>query len=309
MSANSKVIAGVAELAKTSERHTLTSEQAAAALNEHGFLLQQAVRKRIEGYTENSVDFAIRWQLEAYEYPVQAPDKSETIIDILLKSGSTYLCLECKRPNADYKHWLFFESSSVHGISASYIFFEASTRNFDNIGVRRHLDRLPPHKIATFKHFLEVSLTQPAKEGKVNKNKEQAGKEKLARTDGLHAALRQAITGTSGLASKLVATGATGRAVPVIVTTAQLYEARYPVDSIEGETGTVVHSNLSLNQHPFVAVQYSAPEALGLTALSQHERAVGINDLINSILRTVYIVRVHKMNDFLHWAGNNLARQ
>jgi hypothetical protein len=278
--------------------HTLTPEQAVAALNEHGFLLQQAVRKKIEGY-ETSAGFGVHWRLAAYEYPVQAPDGSETTIDLLLRNASTCLCLECKRPNAGYKHWLFLESSPIPDTVANETYIEACSSDGDRC--KRKIDRLPPSQVASFYHFLEVTLSQPDTDGEVKKRNEP-----LARTDSLHAALRQAITATTGLTTKLIASHVTARAVPVIVTTAQLYECRYPVEKIDSVTGTIATAEIQLKQHPFVAVQYSAPESLALKELTAHERAPGINDLVNSLLRTVYIVRVHGINDFLYWAGHNL---
>jgi hypothetical protein len=286
--------------------HTLTSEQAAAALNEHGFLLQQAVRKRIEGYTENLTELGVRWQLIGYEYPVQAPDGAETTIDLLLRSGSTCLCLECKRPNADYKHWIFFETNPFHSQISNHTFFEASVIKMDGQGRKRNLERLPPTDRPAFQHFLEVTLSEPSAGARIKKRTEP--NQKVSRTDGLHNALRQAITATSGLFTKLVASKSVAKAVPVIVTTAQLYECRYSPGTIDSQAGTIAANDVRLTQHGFVAVQYSTPESLALKELSDHERAPGINDFLNSILRTVYIVRVNNINEFLFWAGENLIK-
>src|ERR1700692_256021 len=54
------------------------------ALNEHGFLLQQVIRKRLEGPVEDSSDplekWEDKWRFVAAEYPGTGADGSQTRI-------------------------------------------------------------------------------------------------------------------------------------------------------------------------------------------------------------------------------------
>src|ERR1051326_2352558 len=200
MSADSQPIAGVAAgAATTPEPHSLISDQAAAALNDHGFLLQQAIRARIKGFVENQLNVGVSWKLEGYEYPVQAPDGSETTIDLLLKGKDTYLCVECKRPNASYKHWLFFDSTPFQQSVACHTWVEAAMICRDGRSTHRRIERMAGINTPTFQHFLEVTLSRPTKDGTSRNKPETPGTEKASRSDTLHASFRQAVTAISGL--------------------------------------------------------------------------------------------------------------
>src|SRR5262245_19822186 len=91
-------------------------ELVTAAINEHGFLLKQAVRNQVENRLPNAGISQNHWQFVATEYPVTATDGSQTRIDILLnhhRSHGIHVCLECKRHNGRYKKWIFFDKGNL----------------------------------------------------------------------------------------------------------------------------------------------------------------------------------------------------
>jgi len=65
-------------------------------------------------------------------------------------------------------------------------------------------------------------------------------------------------------------------------------------------------NKLELIEHDYCAVNYRADDSLALPNLTPFERNVGLNDLMNALLRTVFIVRVTALNKFLTWAGHYL---
>src|SRR4051794_28724077 len=102
---------------------TKPEEMVAAALNEHGFLLQQIVRQKLQGRVDPEEDNQNQWEFVASEYPVTAADDSQTRVDLLLHHHQVrglYMCLECKRPHPRFKKWIFFDRErNVAGMSAT----------------------------------------------------------------------------------------------------------------------------------------------------------------------------------------------
>ena len=114
--------------------------------------------------------------------------------------------------------------------------------------------------------------------------------------------------GHSGLMAKLVSSNDNKflRSIPLVVTTAELVEAKFDPKQVSIENGMIAAADLQLAPMDWCAVNYRADDNLALPGLTPQERSVGLNDLINSQIRTVFVVRALAINKFLNWASCNL---
>jgi hypothetical protein len=158
--------------AKTSDPTENQTELVVAALNEHGFLLQQVTRQKLEGYMANSTTdtrdkWTDSWRFLAAEYPVTAADGSQTRIDMLLRhknATGVHICMECKRPNPKFKKWIFFDrDSNVTGMHSWQITAEtivAGKRSLAKLSNMRQVPVLSYYLEAGVKRDGSVSSTE-----------------------------------------------------------------------------------------------------------------------------------------------------
>jgi hypothetical protein len=277
----------------------------AAALNEHGFLLQQAVWLKIQARTGDSSDKQDEWSFVATEYPVTAADGSQTRIDLLLKhrhAQGVHICMECKRPNPKYKRWVFFGSESgVAGVYEGLINLETiswTTRPAQQSDIRHRLVRHANLAgVQLFCYYVEAAL-----------KRDPGGKQSISSTETIEKAFCQVMKGHSGLMAKFAAStdGFFFRSIPVVDTTAELIKAAFDPKRISVEDGTIDPGDLEILPLPYCAVNYRADDNLSLQMLTPHERSVGVSDLLNAQIRTVFVVHATALNEFLNWAGRNL---
>lgn len=286
-------------------RMNLTPEEMiAAALNEHGFLLQQVVKKKLQGSLGPKGDTQSYWEFVATEYPVTAADGSQTRIDILLHHASVkglHLCLECKRPHPKFKKWVFFDrESNLMGVNSPVGRVEAMWvphRRPD--GDIRH--RLMPLSdmghVPIFSYYVEAAIKRDGNAG-----------QSVSSTEAIEKSFSQVTKGLSGFMLKCRNGTDTAllSAVPVVVTTAELVEAEFDPKKISVADGMITANDLKLKPMDYCAVNYRADDSLSLQMLTPWERNVGINDLISAQIRTVFIVRATALNHFLTWAGDML---
>jgi hypothetical protein len=279
----------------------------AAALNEHGFLLQQVVRNKLGGWitdspnTQGEDKWKDLWHFVAAEYPVTAADGSQTRIDLLLRHKhhpGVHICMECKRPNPKFKKWIFFDrESNVAGMQDWQMTVETlfvGERPADPQGVRRSLVRLPYiQDVSLFAYYVEAGVKRDGSSSS---------------TEAIEKAFYQLMKGHSGLMAKLVSSNDNKflRSIPLVVTTAELVEAKFDPKQVSIENGMIAAADLQLAPMDWCAVNYRADDNLALPGLTPQERSVGLNDLINSQIRTVFVVRALAINKFLNWASCNL---
>lgn len=267
-------------------------KEAAEALNEHGFLFAQVVRDRIANRIMGAVNQQL-WDFEAQEYPVTALDGAQTRIDLILRHrrvSNVYLCVECKRPNRKYKSWLFFDrlpnQSPLHLETVS----QHIPKGLTNPNPAQHkID----HKQATlpcdvFNYYLECAI---------KKNSESASS-----TETIERAMRQLIAGQSGLFSKFRTFPFhvhNYRSVPVMITSAQLYEAKFQIETIDRANGTIGESNLNLKPMDFCAVNYHADDSLTLNSPWRTQQKTDIEtDIAHFQTRTVFITQASSLDKF-----------
>jgi hypothetical protein len=283
----------------------------ADALNEHGFLLQQAVVDKLRGKTGN--DRQRQWNFVASEYPVTAADGSQTKIDILVKHAGrdeTYLCIECKRPNPRFKKWVFFGNDSgveqvsdwIGNIETVHI---SHRRTHEPEGIRYSLKRITKKiDVPFFCYYVEAV----AKRDNQSDGRNTATRQSASSTDAIEKSFQQLLRGHSGLVEKFCQSNATGlfQSIPVVVTTADILEAAFDSRRISEGDGMINEADLKLVPREYCAVNYRADDTLAVKNRTGHERSIGTIDLVNGQIRTVFVVNIRALNKFLNWAGQNL---
>lgn len=282
-------------------QNSIGPKEATEALNEQGFLFAQVVRDLVANRIEKTVSQDL-WHFVEQEYPVTSTDGAQTRIDIILchhQVKNVFLCMECKRPNRKYKSWLFFDrlpnDSPLH------------LETVDRFTPQATAGRNPPqhkidHKLAksscdVFNYYLEAAI---------KRNSDNASS-----TDTIERAMRQLVAAQTGLISKL-GTFTTPlnyfRSIPVLVTSAQLFEAEFPNERIDRANGTIEETDLKLKPLEFCAVNYHADDSLSLGSLWQTKRKDDIKtDISYFQTRTVFIAQASALDNFLIWASKNLT--
>jgi hypothetical protein len=281
----------------------LSPEQVVAnALNEQGFLFAQIVREKICNRVDEDGDAQNRWGLIASEYPVTASDGSQTRIDLVLGHGSQRdicLAVECKRANPLYKRWVFFDKANGVGASDQSLFLETvwiSQRPVTSpLQITHSLKRFhaanPCH---VYNYYLEAALDR--------QNQSSA-------TKTIEEAFQQVVKGQSGLMAKMVGfdSGHFLRAIPVVVTTADLIEAQFDQKRISLRDGRIEANELKLATMAFCAVNYHADDKLALQSTTNPMSRTNIqNDVQYWQTRTVFVVQSQSVNHFLRWAADYL---
>jgi hypothetical protein len=273
-------------LVKPNGRFTFGAEDAAKALNEHGFLFQLLVRKNNEIQHHLHEDSANDWQIVGEEYPVTALDGTQTRIDLVLRhqrSRGFHICLESKRPNPKFKSWLFFDEA-LSVVRTANFFLESSSRIVE-------LEK-PTVQCKVFRYYVEAAIKR-------------GGNESVSASDNIETAFRQLIAGSSGLMRHLRAHGDpqdTRHSVSALVTAAKLFEVAFDIRAVWSD-GTIDPSNLSLVPIDFCAVNYHADDSFRLDGQPQAALRNVVSSLIAEQRRSIFIVQASSMKKFLEWAG------
>lgn len=278
------------------------SQQAADALNEHGFLFTQIVRETIRNGTGGFGQTG--WKLLGTEYPVTATDGSQTKIDLVLghiHARNVHICLECKRPNPKFKVWLFFDKQNPEFfIEEGRMETGKSYSGGEPIDYRQSIsNHFPAKKFSVFNSYLEATA-------KINSDK------RTSHSETIEKALRQIIAGHTGLMEKLRHFEREAmsfyRSIPVMVTTAQLFEAGFSATDISLTTGTINAVSVKLMPLHFCAVNYHADDSLSIPRPNTNFRKGDVaTDLMFFQNRTVFIVNSGAIDGFLYWAGECLT--
>lgn len=281
----------------------LSPEQVVAnALNEQGFLFAQIVREKICNRVDEGGDEQRHWAVEAAEYPVTASDGSQTRIDLVLRYGGrndVCLAVECKRANPLYKRWVFFDKANGAGANDQSLLLETVlisqrpiTSPFHVTHIVRRFPTANPCHI--FNYYLEAAIDR--------QNQSSA-------TKTIEEAFQQVMKGQSGLMAKMLSfdSGHFLRAVPVVVTTAELTEAQFDQKRISLRDGRIDVNELKLSSLPFCAVNYHADDKLAVQSTNNSMSRTNIqNDLQYWQTRTVFVVQSQSVNHFLRWAAEYL---
>jgi hypothetical protein len=271
----------------------------AAALNEQGFMFAQVVRDTVRFGVGGTGRPNEKWRSLTTELPVTASDQSQTRVDLILKHNTAqgvYLCVECKRANPLYKQWVFFDKTTQDPAAQWYFeYFQASRRPTVSAGDAVHAIQQAPKRSGCeiFNLYLEVAVKRDGKSG---------------HTQTIEDAFLQVTKGQSGLMAKLVRfiNEFVIKAIPVVVTTAELFEARFDIHKVPLASGEIDSKHLKLVPLEFCAVNYHPEDAV--TTKSPH--VIEANNLESDILkhtRTVFVVQSQSVIKFLDWLAANVG--
>jgi len=275
----------------------------AAALNEQGFLFAQMLRSHITFDRPGRGSPQQQWQCLASEYAVTAPDGSQTRIDLVLrhqKHRGNFACVECKRAHPQYKQWIFFDRErGSGGQEAPNIFLESlnATKRppVEGSSALHGMTRSAcPSSCLVFNLYLEVAIDR---------------QRKASHTDTMEEAFVQVTRGQAGFMAKQL--GFTGEpyltAIPVVVTTAQLFEARFDEAAVSLDTGMIQPVDLKLTPVDFCAVNYHANDSLAVRSPFSPPCQSIEDDIAYWQARTVFVVQSNAVSRFLDWLGTHVA--
>jgi len=278
-------------------------ENLAAALNEQGFLFSQVVREKIKFDRPGNGQPQTAWKFLAQEYAVTPPDGSQTRIDLVLQNNrnlGNFVCAECKRANPLYKQWMFFDRDrGPGGTLAAEIYFESlivSRRPIATIGDAHHgMERYLSGSCPVFNFYLEVAVNRERKAGY---------------TETIEEAFLQVTRGQAGFMSKQLKFQGPMKivAIPIVVTTAQLFEAQYEAAQISLRDGTIKASDVRLQPLEFCAVNYHANDKLAVRSDHAPVCTKIEDDVLFWQSRTVFVVQSDSIVVFLNWLDSNIVR-
>jgi hypothetical protein len=273
-----------------------------SALNEQGFLFSQLVRDNVRFGVSDKGNVNGLWKYLASEYPVTAADGSQTRIDLLLQhraQGGIYACMECKRANPLFKQWIFFDKPDVVQTSTDLYFETLRATNRPMVTREEALHGIEKIRLSSqcelFNLYLEVAVNRENKAGY---------------TETIEDAFRQVVKGESGLMLKQLKFRGEWhlRAIPIIVTTAQIFEARFEIKRVKLESGKISAEDLTLIPLDFCAVNYHSDDKLAVNSIHSPPVEQIEYDLFR-LTRSVFVVRSEAIIAFLEWlAKSNICK-
>jgi len=282
--------------------HSSQEERVATALNQQGFLFSQVIREKIRFDRPGNGQPQKAWKFLTEEFSVTAADGAQTRIDLVLgnvRNPGAYLCIECKRMNPLYKEWIFFDRrrrpDGSPNWEAYFESFRLSGRPIRPEAPAHHgMERCPIGQTSfIFTYYLEVAIDKQNKPGS---------------TETIETAFQQITRGQAGFMAKQLEFEGPFKmvAIPAVVTTAKLYEARFDEGQISLDAGTIEPSMLKLDPMEFCAVNYHANDQLAVRSkYAQPLKTIEL-DMEFGQIRTVFVVQSEAILKFLDWLDANI---
>jgi hypothetical protein len=286
-------------------------EVAAIALNEQGYLLQHKLANVLET-PEPDGSFPHGWEIEAEEVPVSLSSELQTRIDLLLRhrprdNNPWRAVVESKRASPDFKRWVFFGQTDRHP-NPSHRKYYVERADLTASGWHHGSESPPPMNHTLWQHegskeceafdfYLEAKIEPPQKQ------------QRASATTSIEDALYQVTLGQAGLSCHLRrARELNFRLLPVVVTTAEVYAARFATAQVTLERGAVDPADLKLEPMDWLAVHYRVSDAVsqmcGFT--TNLARDIGAHVALRQV-RTVFVTRATHLQHFLAWLGKEFA--
>ncbi len=280
-----------------------TPEQvAAAALNEQGYLFHHKVLTVLHSSRQNK-RCSHEWEIDASEVPVSLPNGKETRIDIVLRHGPEQgvpwrAVLECKRAAREYKRWVFFaDDECSRGPSPRQYYTERAklAGSWNGQGEPNMSHGVEASRASAgcqvFAYGIEARVERPG------------SNKKFSATDAIEDAFRQVTLGQAGLALQLRnACALSFRLVPVVLTTAELMSARFDIDRVTLDHGTIEPKDLKLEARKWLAVNYHVSDVVCQFSRFTSNRTTSIaGHLASWQVRTVFVVQAAHIEPFLAW--------
>jgi hypothetical protein len=283
-------------------------EIVAAALNEQGYLLQHKIANVLET-PDTDGKFPHGWEIEAEEIPVSLPNQLETRVDLLLRHGPQKqspwrAVVESKRSSPDYKRWVFFGQTDRHPMPShrKYYVERADFMGGSTAGAELPMTHsLHPQDASSecevFDYYLEARIEPPQRN------------QRASATIAIEDALYQVTLGQAGLAKHFRhARVLNFRLLPVVVTTAEVYAARFQIDRVSLDRGDIKPTDLAMQSRNWLAVNYRISDLIS----QQSGFTTNLADDIGAHLtlrqvRTVFVTRATHIQPFLVWLGKEFA--
>ena len=275
------------------------TQRVAEAMNEQGFLFSQRIRDVIN-FGDGTTATQQGWTFMEKEYPVTASDGTQTRIDLVLRNTrdhGIFVCLECKRANPDYKQWIFFDKAYQGSPNQPVSIFVEVLRisQRPNGVVSRMIRDFPATRdCSVFGYYLEVAIKRDGRSG---------------HTETIEDALYQVVKGHTGLIRKMqdFETPLAFSSIPVVVTTAELFEASFDSSGISLETGSITADKIQMRDVPFCAVTYHPNDNLAVKLEGASNGRTSISNDMAALRRTVFVVRSTALTSFLDWLSSFLG--
>lgn len=283
------------------------AQEFAKHLSRHGFGFQYAVIKYIKDLIARHQIVMIDdfWRFLMSEFPVDI-EKGSRVDFVLERSARSaykrlFLIAECKRANPATANWCFVKSPYPHRAtwgSTEYVHLEClkkmmvtnTLRGVLAAGVKANADHTAYH--------LAFSLRTSEKGDEDSKGNRQSE---------IEDAMGQTLRGANGFVMHfdrqphLLEDKEQIGILPVIFTTAKLYTSDLKLDEAELATGKVTGGNLK--RAAWVIYQYTMSPGLKHTAVSGNSPGDLVDLYQSEYIRTVPIVSVEGIRDFMIWVS------
>jgi hypothetical protein len=268
------------------------------ALNEQGYLFQEACKYALEKYEQET-----GWEVKAYEYPVSLAGE-DTKVDIVLQAKrqsppELYALVECKRADPSYIYWVFGAPGLPFGdASCSTLGLECRETGSDR-----------PYKTNRLLTRLHFELLTHAAESWLEVKRNSA--KRASTPQNIENAFGQVLQGIAGFAYEQSNQRHKSRNlfqtffIPVVVTTASLYVAYYETKDIDLATGKISKDkvlfgpqNLPAEEYPWVLVDYGVGENVAPQPIPKEYHGVDPSELQKHKIRSIFVVNSESLVNF-----------
>lgn len=285
-------------------RMEFSQERLTRAINEQGGLFQDACRYILERYSG-----ATGWNVEDTEHPVASED-NETRMDIVLRqspvrgrAGLEFVAaVECKRANPEYVGWVFAERESIVGGEPFGSALIGSHREPVGSGLRASFST-GSIRMSQGPQICDVGFAlRPESKG---------SRRRGSAAEPIEAACRQVLFGTFGLANEICGQNANrseayrAMFVPIVITTAPLFVATYPLEDINIPTGTISEDEVWFGESssvpeatPWLVVDYPVGHSIVREVIPPGNVTVDTKELGKLRRRSVFIVNAAHLKHF-----------
>lgn len=278
-------------------------------LDEYGFLFEEKCARML---SDNSA--ATGWSLQSRGFPVTVKDHDSRIDLILKENRSTepdlYAIVECRRINAINAHWLFGNPSPLTNFKPKFIFLSSQHNHHGNYQTAYSLKEFPCGGVSQLlveNWWLEQRTSN---------------KKRIVSPSAIEDALLEANLDMAGLGAELETqwhkTFLKGSVIlmPVVITTALLFVARYDVGDVDIASGKINLNKVSFGASgdkiqavPWLLVHYKASRSISPTGL--HDSAQGNEpaEMEDYYKRPTFVVNSeHIVEFFSQLHGDQMSR-
>lgn len=266
-------------------------------LNEHGFLFQEKCAEVLKASGNDT-----KWTVHVQEYPVSVGDK-DSRVDIVMrehkdKFRQLYAIVECKRVNLNRGCWLFGaplgRDSQPFLLSLDGGYAKNGNYYIHYSQFKLHFDEIVSHLIDNW--WLDIQTNGNPKSS----------------PNPIEDAFRQVCLGVSGIAQEMELQcrkdpqDIKASFIPVVITTAPLYVARYEADKVDLASGRISFDQVCFSngdqgesrETKWLMVDYPASRSLSPNDLYRDANGISPVELKEIHKRTIFVVNSKHIVEF-----------